>query len=59
MPTYEYICPHCFEEFEVEQKTSDPKGAKCPACGERTEKRLISRTSFALKGGGWFKSGGY
>lgn len=29
---------------------------KCPECGGRLEK-LLSRTSFQLKGGGWFEHG--
>lgn len=57
MPIYEYRCSKCREDFEVEQKMSDPKQADCPTCGDLTDHRLVSRTSFALKGGGWAKDG--
>jgi putative FmdB family regulatory protein len=54
MPVYEYICKACDHEFEREQRISDNPLKKCPACGAMKAKRLISRTSFVLKGGGWY-----
>jgi putative FmdB family regulatory protein len=54
MPVYEYICKGCDHEFEREQRISDNPIRKCPACGAMKAKRLISRTSFVLKGGGWY-----
>lgn len=56
MPIYEYHCKACDETFEIFQKMSDEPLGKCPKCGKRV-KRLISQTSFALKGGGWYKDG--
>ncbi len=54
MPIYEYACEKCESEFEVEQRiTADPVKS-CPRCKSRKVKRLISRTSFVLKGGGWY-----
>ena len=53
MPVYEYICKGCDHEFERQQRISDSPIRKCPACGSMKAKRLISRTSFVLKGGGW------
>jgi putative FmdB family regulatory protein len=53
MPVYEYICKGCDHEFERQQRISDRPIRKCPACGAMKAKRLISRTSFVLKGGGW------
>ena len=38
------------------QKMADEPKAPCPKCGG-TGKRLISQTSFTLKGGGWYKDG--
>lgn len=64
MPLYEYRCPDCGHEFEQLQKFSDPPTKDCPECGETNVKKLISRTSFSLKGSGWYsdhyglKSGG-
>ncbi len=56
MPIYEYRCLDCGEEFEVIQKVSARPLRKCRRCGGRLEK-LVSRTSFVLKGGGWYADG--
>ena len=56
MPIYEYRCKSCKKDFEVLQKITEPPLAKCPQCGKKV-KRLISQTSFSLKGGGWYKDG--
>ena len=54
MPTYEYGCGGCEKVIEVEQRITDKPISTCPTCGNTAFKRLISRTSFALKGSGWF-----
>ena len=54
MPIYEYACAKCESEFEVEQRITDDPVKTCPQCRSRKVKRLISRTSFVLKGGGWY-----
>ena len=54
MPIYEYRCDKCEREFEVEQRITDPPLAACPKCRSRKVRRLISQTSFVLKGGGWY-----
>jgi putative FmdB family regulatory protein len=54
MPVYEYQCKACGREFEYQQRMSDPDKTACEACGGALD-RLISRTAFALKGGGWYK----
>ena len=54
MPIYEYMCEKCGHEFEREQRiTADPIKT-CPECKARKVKKLISQTSFVLKGGGWY-----
>ncbi len=55
MPTYEYRCNGCQREFEYQQKMSDPDLVTCEACGEDRLEKLISWTSFQLKGSGWYK----
>jgi putative FmdB family regulatory protein len=52
MPIYEYACEHC-GVFEEMQRITDPPIAKCPKC-KRKVRRLISQTSFQLKGSGWY-----
>jgi putative FmdB family regulatory protein len=54
MPTYEYKCKACGNEFEYQQRISDPPKSVCEQCGGTLEK-LISRSSFLLKGSGWYK----
>lgn len=55
MPIYEYSCEACGAQRDVFQKVSDPAPAKCDACGrDGGMKRQVSRTSFVLKGGGWY-----
>jgi putative FmdB family regulatory protein len=54
MPVYEYQCKACGHEFEREQRISDPPVKKCPSCNALKARRQISRTSFVLKGGGWY-----
>lgn len=56
MPMYEYRCSECGLVFEVRQKFSDEPLKLCRECGGAVEK-LISRSGFALKGGGWFDQG--
>ena len=64
MPIYEYKCDKCGEQFEVMQRiTEDPLEVcpkdKCPKekHGKGDLKKMISQTSFSLKGGGWYKDG--
>lgn len=54
MPIYEYACKGCGHEFEREQRISDAPIKKCPSCGALKARRQISRTSFVLRGGGWY-----
>lgn len=56
MPIYEYQCRDCQHVFEDWQSGFEEKELKCPRCGGRS-KRLISHSSFQLKGGGWFADG--
>jgi putative FmdB family regulatory protein len=56
MPLYEYRCGACGHTFELLQKVSERPKIHCPLCRGKLEK-LISRTSFQLKGGGWFAQG--
>jgi putative FmdB family regulatory protein len=55
MPIYEYICEKCGAHTEVLQKVSDAPLKKCRECKGKLEK-IVSRTSFQLKGSGWYKT---
>jgi putative FmdB family regulatory protein len=59
MPIYEYFCPKCLERKEILQRRNDPVPLCCCDEGFPTEmvKQFPSRTSFQLKGGGWFRDG--
>ena len=56
MPVYEYECEDCRKIFEVQQKMSDAPLACCPDCKGEVRK-LVSMSSFQLKGGGWYADG--
>jgi putative FmdB family regulatory protein len=53
MPIYEYECMNCGQHYEVMQKFSDEPLSVCTACRGPLHK-LISHTSFILKGSGWY-----
>jgi putative FmdB family regulatory protein len=54
MPIYEYACGACGHQFEEWQKMSDKPIRTCPKCKAKKVEKLISHTSFTLKGGGWY-----
>ncbi len=53
MPIYEYECDGCHTVFEVRQKVSDPAPTE-HSCGSKEVRRILSATSFVLKGTGWY-----
>ena len=52
MPIYEYQCVKC-GTFEITQRITEKPLGKCPTCKGKV-KKLISNTSFQLKGTGWY-----
>ena len=60
MPSYEYRCTDdkCAHKFDrlVSHRDMD-KLPVCPKCGKKDCKKLISQSSFSLKGGGWASDG--
>ena len=54
MPIYEYGCNDCGKVFEVLQKFSDKPIKVCAHCSSKKVEKLISRSSFHLKGTGWY-----
>jgi putative FmdB family regulatory protein len=55
VPIYEYRCKKCGKTFEYMQSISEGAKRKCEACGQLALEKLISQTSFQLKGAGWYK----
>ena len=53
MPIYEYKCEKCNEEFELFRSITDQATPSCKFCNGPVRK-LISRSSFHLKGTGWY-----
>ncbi len=53
MPIYEYECCECGQVQEIMQKMSDKPLSKCPHCSGKVQK-LISHSTFHLKGSGWY-----
>ena len=55
MPIYEYECQKCGSQFEVVQKITAKPLIRCekPKCKGKLL-RLISNSSFVLKGSGWY-----
>ena len=53
MPIYEYECTKCGKIEEVLQNFSDKPFAKCQNCSGKLQK-LISQSTFHLKGTGWY-----
>ena len=53
MPIYEYRCAECNQVFEEWQKGFEEQEVPCPVCSTPS-RRIISNTSFILKGSGWY-----
>ena len=53
MPIYEYACDKC-GTFEVSQRITEKPLSRCPTCKGKKVRKLISSTSFQLKGSGWY-----
>lgn len=56
MPIYEYECTSCHNVLEVFQRISEEPLCSCPACSGSL-KKLVSVSSFQLKGSGWYADG--
>lgn len=55
MPIYEYRCENC-GTFETTQRITDKPLRRCPNCKKGKVTKLISTTSFQLKGSGWYQT---
>ena len=57
MPIYKFKCDNCGYEFTVIRKMSDDGEVVCENCSSTLTNKVIARSSFALKGDGWYKDG--
>ena len=58
MPLYSYRCDVCHTTTEILAKMSDPPPEICATCGaEGAMRKVLARTSFKLKGSGWYSQG--
>lgn len=57
MPIYEYRCDACESTFEVMARITEAPPETCERCGNGPVHKLISQTSFVLKGSGWASDG--
>ncbi len=56
MPIYEYQCDNCQQVTEAWQGLAEGPLTTCQSCAGSL-KKLISMSSFHLKGGGWYADG--
>ncbi len=61
MPQYTYRCLDCTKEHEKIQTIAEGEEYlntfKCPECGHDHGQRIMGKTSFTLRGNGWFADG--
>lgn len=54
MPIYEFECQACGHVVEIIQSMSAPNPSGCEKCNKGPMNKLISRSGFILKGGGFY-----
>lgn len=55
MPTYEYQCKGCHDQFEIKQSFTDPSLTKCEKCGADL-KKVFGNIGITFKGSGFYKT---
>lgn len=62
MPTYQYVCSKCDQEFEAMQSMTDQPLTKCPLlvgrqkkkCGGRVKRQIGAGAGLIFKGSGFY-----
>jgi putative FmdB family regulatory protein len=54
MPTYEYRCTQCGNEFEKFGKMSDPPVTECTKCGAESQRKISGGAGLVFKGSGFY-----
>ncbi|MFA5999553.1 MAG: zinc ribbon domain-containing protein [Candidatus Paceibacterota bacterium] len=53
MPTYEYFCPKCDNEIEIEHSIKESVTPICDKCKTEMKRNISGGTGFVLKDFGW------
>ena len=54
MPTYQYKCSDCGNEFELFQYITDKPVSKCTKCGGKVERLISGGSGLLFKGSGFY-----
>lgn len=54
MPTYEYRCAECGNEFEKFGRMSDPPVQECPSCHAEAQRKISGGAGLLFKGSGFY-----
>jgi putative FmdB family regulatory protein len=54
MPTYEYRCAECGNEFEQFGRMSDPPVQECPQCHAEAQRKISGGAGLVFKGSGFY-----
>ncbi len=54
MPTYEYRCAECGNEFEQFGRMSDPPVQECPKCHAQAQRKISGGAGLVFKGSGFY-----
>lgn len=54
MPTYEYRCAECGNEFEQFGRMSDPPVQECPSCHAQAQRKISGGAGLVFKGSGFY-----
>ncbi|MDB6075686.1 MAG: zinc ribbon protein [Verrucomicrobiaceae bacterium] len=54
MPTYEYQCLECGDQFEARQSMKDPHLTECPKCRGKVKRKISLGSGLIFKGSGFY-----
>jgi len=56
MPTYDYLCTSCKNEFEVFQSMTEKPKRSCPECNGPVKRLIGSGAGIMFKGSGFYET---
>jgi putative FmdB family regulatory protein len=56
MPTYEYECLDCGNQFEAVQSMKDPHLTECPKCKGKVQRKIGRGAGIIFKGSGFYQT---